>query len=97
MIELLKLVVICFSVGAIALPIAFLVAFSLPHNSDMRQFTFKVCQWGIALLSVGYFAMPIDVVPDVIFPFGFADDLVALGIGFAHFKKAIQPRAAAER
>ena len=97
MIELFKVMVVCGTLVAIALPVAFLVAFSLPHNSEMRQICLKVCYWAVVLLSVGYFAMPIDIVPDVLFPIGLADDLIALGIGYANFKKAMRPSLTAPR
>ena len=95
MIELLKVTVVCFTVAAVVLPVAFLAALSLPHNSELRRMVMKVCYWGVALLAIGYFAMPLDVVPDVLFPFGFADDLLVLGIGFAGARKAMQPRGRA--
>ena len=58
MIELLKVTVVCFTVAAVVLPVAFLAALSLPHNSELRRMVMKVCYWGVALLAIGYFAMP---------------------------------------
>ena len=93
MVELLKVMVICFTVVAVLLPIAFLVAISMPANSEFRHICLRVCYWGVVLLAIGYFAFPIDVIPDVFFPIGFADDLVVLGIGYAHARKAMKPLA----
>lgn len=93
MVELLKVALICGTVALVALPIAFLVALSLPHNSELRQMVMKACYWGVALLAVGYFAMPIDVVPDLLFPVGFADDAVALALGWMSVRKAMKPTA----
>lgn len=91
MVELLKVGMICFTLAAVLLPIAFLIALSLPHNSELRQMVMRGCYWAAALLAVGYFAMPIDVVPDVLFPVGFADDLVALGLGWMSVRRAMRP------
>jgi len=83
--------VLCFTVAAVVLPLAFLVALSLPQTSEFRQFCLRLCYWGVALLAVCYFAMPIDLVPDVLFPVGFADDVLALALGYASFRKATKP------
>lgn len=93
MVELLKVMVVCLTVAMIVLPVAFLIALSLPHNSELRRMVMKACYWAVALLAVGYFAMPLDVVPDVLFPVGFADDLIALGLGFVAARKAMTPAA----
>jgi Protein of unknown function (DUF1232) len=92
MLEVIKLSLICFTVMTVVLPVAFLVALSLPRNSEFRQLCLRVCYWGVAVAAVGYFAMPIDCIPDVFFPVGFADDLIALGIGLASARKAMKPR-----
>ena len=91
MVELLKVTVICFTVVTVLLPIAFLVAISLPANSEFRQICLRVCYWGVVLLALGYFALPLDVIPDVLFPVGFADDLIVLGIGYVNARKAMRP------
>jgi hypothetical protein len=92
MYELLKLSMVCFTVTMVVLPSAFLVALSLPQNSEFRQLVLRCCWWGVAVMAVGYFAMPLDCIPDVFFPVGFADDLIALGVGFASARKAMKPR-----
>lgn len=91
MVDLLKVMVICFTVGAVVLPIAFLAALSMPSNSELRHICLRVCYWGVVLLAVGYCAMPLDAIPDVFFPVGFADDALVLGIGIINAKKAWQP------
>ncbi len=91
MTELLKIMMICFTVMAVLLPIAFLVAISLPANSEFRQLCMRGCHWGLALLAVIYFGMPLDIVPDVLFPVGFADDAIVLGLGYLSARKAMNP------
>jgi hypothetical protein len=95
--DLLKLIVLCFTLAIVALPVALIVALSLPRNSEFRQFCLRLCYWGVALLAVAYFAMPIDVIPDVLFPIGFADDLAALAIGYISARKAMRPLAVVSR
>ena len=91
MLDLLRTIVICFSVAAVVLPVAFLIAYSLPHNSEFRQLCLRVCYWGFALAAVCYFAMPLDLVPDFFFPVGLGDDLLVLGLGVASARKAMRP------
>jgi uncharacterized membrane protein YkvA (DUF1232 family) len=86
-----KAMVICFTVAVVVLPVAFLVALSLPRASEFRRLVLQLCYWGVALAAVSYFAMPLDVVPDMLFPVGFADDLIALGLGLVAARKAVTP------
>ena len=91
MFVLLQTMVVCFTIASVALPIAFLVAMSLPKHSEFRQLCLRACYWGCAVLSVAYFGMPVDFIPDIFFPVGFADDAVALGLGFLAARKAMTP------
>lgn len=91
MFETLRTLIVCFTVAAVVLPVALLVALSLPQHSELRQFVLRLCYWAVAVLAVGYFAMPFDIVPDVLFPVGFADDLLALGVGWASARRAMRP------
>lgn len=91
MFQLLQTMVICLTLASVVLPVAFLVALSMPQNSEMRQMCMRICYWGCVLLAVGYFAMPIDCIPDLLFPVGFADDAVALGMGYVAARKAMRP------
>lgn len=91
MVELLKTSVICLTMMAVVLPLAFLTALSLPHNSEFRQMVIKACYWGVVLLAVGLVAMPIDVIPDIFFPVGFMDDAIYLAAGFLAARRAMKP------
>lgn len=60
--------------------IAMLLLAHLP-KSPLRTLLVQVCGWAGAALCGVYIASPIDVIPDVLFPFGFIDDAIALFFG----------------
>jgi Protein of unknown function (DUF1232) len=91
LVELLKTSILCLTALAMVLPLAFLAALSLPHNSEFRQMVMKACYWGVVLLAVGLVAMPIDIIPDIFFPVGFIDDAIYLGVGYLAARKAMKP------
>ena len=91
MVEFLKTCVICLTTMGVLLPLGFLVAISLPHNSELRQMALRVCYWGVVLIAFGLVAMPLDLIPDVLFPVGFADDAMYLAIGCLSARKALKP------
>lgn len=90
-IDVIKLMIVCFTTMMVVLPVAFLVAFSLPHNNEFRGLCLRVGYWACALAAVCYFAMPTDLIPDIFFPVGFADDLLALGLGYVSVRRALRP------
>ncbi len=50
-------------------------------KSPLRATLMQICGWATACLCGAYIASPLDIVPDVFFPVGFIDDLVAVVIG----------------
>jgi uncharacterized membrane protein YkvA (DUF1232 family) len=90
--ELLKTALLCVTTMAVVLPLAFLAALSLPHNSEFRQMVMKACYWGVVLVAVGLIAMPVDLIPEIFFPIGIIDDAVYLAAGFLAARQAMKPR-----
>lgn len=41
--------------------------------------------WCVALGALGYFLFPIDLIPDIFFPFGYLDDAAVVGWAINHF------------
>lgn len=90
LVEVLITTIVCLTVAVVALPMAFLVAVSLPHNSEFRQIVLKACYWGVVLLAVGLVAMPVDLIPEIFFPLGIADDAMYLAVGCLAARQAMK-------
>jgi uncharacterized membrane protein YkvA (DUF1232 family) len=69
------------------LVLALIVLAHLP-KSPLRASLVQICGWATALLCGAWFVSPVDPIPDVFFPFGFIDDVVAVIVGFKAAKAA---------
>jgi len=76
MVELLQTIIICFTVlGAL-----FLILLALP-KSHLRSVFLEICGWAGATTSAVALVSPVDMIPEVVFPLGFVDDLGYLIVG----------------
>ena len=85
MLHFLELLVV---VGAI-LTLALMILLALPA-SRLRDLIMPYVAWSFVVLCGFYILSPLDIVPDVFIPFGFADDLGALVAGVATAMKTIK-------
>lgn len=67
--------------------VAFIVVAHLP-NSPLKTVLTQVCGWATAALCGALVLSPIDPIPDVFFPVGFIDDIVAVIVGYQAAKAA---------
>ena len=81
---IIELMIICGTV----LTIALFVMLSLP-DSQLRTFLMPIVWWGVAILCGVWCISPLDPIPDVLFPVGFADDAGALIAGISAARKAM--------
>ena len=67
-----------------------LVMVVLAHmpKSPLRTMLVQISGWATAALCGAMIVSPIDIIPDPLFPIGFADDLVALIVGFMSARAA---------
>ncbi|HEY2837678.1 MAG TPA: DUF1232 domain-containing protein, partial [Pirellulales bacterium] len=57
-------------------------------KSPLRSTLVQICGWATAAMCGTYIVSPLDVVPDVFFPFGFIDDILAAVAGYKAAKAA---------
>ena len=62
------------------LGLAFFILLSMPQ-SQLRAFLLPIVGWAVAIACGIWCISPIDLIPDVLFPIGFADDAAALVTG----------------
>jgi uncharacterized membrane protein YkvA (DUF1232 family) len=74
--ELMKLLVVVSGV----LALAFMILLALP-TCKLRDMLMPYVAFGFAALCAAYAISPLDVIPDVFFPFGFVDDAAAIAAG----------------
>jgi uncharacterized membrane protein YkvA (DUF1232 family) len=80
---LLSVMAICLS-----LLIAMVIVVAHLPNSPVRTFLVQVCGWATTALCGAAILSPIDPIPDVFFPLGFADDLIFAFIAWKSAKAA---------
>lgn len=68
-----------FQCGTVLL-IAFFICLSLPQ-SRLREIVMPFVAWSVTALSALYVVSPLDILPDVIPVIGWADDVLAIGVG----------------
>jgi uncharacterized membrane protein YkvA (DUF1232 family) len=79
--------------------VSLIVLAHLP-KSPLRSSLVQICGWATALLCGAWVVSPIDPIPDVLFPVGFIDDIMAAIVGFKAAKaawKAGKEKAAFEK
>jgi uncharacterized membrane protein YkvA (DUF1232 family) len=69
------------------LVLALIMLAHLP-KSPLRSTLIQICGWATAALCGAWVLSPVDPVPDVFFPIGFIDDIIAACVGFKAAKAA---------
>ena len=67
------------------------IAMSMP-KSRLRSVMTELTSWAFLVFCVCWGISPIDAIPDVFFPIGFADDLGAVFLGYQSYQSAMQAR-----
>ena len=85
--DIIKLLLMCGTV----LCLAFTILLAMPQ-SQLRAFLLPIVGWSIAIVCGIWCISPIDLIPDVFFPVGIADDCAALVTGVVAARSAMKAK-----
>lgn len=88
MFQMIQTLIAC---GAV-LFLAFLILLAMPQ-SKLRSVLMPIVGWLVAIFCGFYAISPVDIFPEILFgPFGYVEDIAAVGVGFAAASAAIKAK-----